>query len=124
MKTMTMLPLALIFALTACGEKQTGTAAPDAAQSVAQTAGAAAPAGDTTKAAADGHPGKVVHDANCISCHDSGVYTRADHKMKDFTMLSGQVRRCDANLGNRLSDDEITNVIDYLNSTYYKFPKQ
>lgn len=123
MKTMTMLPLALIFALTACGEKQTGTAAPNTAQPAAQTAGAA-PAGDTTKAAADGHPGKAVHDANCISCHDSGVYTRADHKMQDFTMLSGQVRRCDANLGNRLSDDEITNVIDYLNSTYYKFPKQ
>ncbi|QLQ30416.1 MAG: cytochrome c [Candidatus Thiothrix singaporensis] len=64
-----------------------------------------------------------LHDANCISCHDSGVYTRADHKMQDYAMLSAQVRRCDANLGARLFDEDLDKVTDYLNDTYYHFAK-
>lgn len=108
-----------------CGEKQSGTAsAPDvAAKPMDQVIPPSMPPQATQPAEVGGHPGKAIHDANCISCHDSGVYTRADHKMTDFAMLSGQVRRCDANLGAKLSDDDIGKVIDYLNETYYKFPK-
>lgn len=130
MKKMTiLLPLALIFTLSACGEKKDETAAaPEAAMPAEQAAtpGNAAPAAtETAQAPAAGeHPGKAIHDANCISCHDSGVYSRADHKMQDFAMLSAQVRRCDANLGSKLFDEDMDKVADYLNETYYHFPKQ
>ncbi|MBU0655723.1 MAG: cytochrome c [Gammaproteobacteria bacterium] len=129
MKKMTiLLPLVLAFTLTACGEKKTDTAAaPDAAKPAEQAAtpASAAPAAtETAQAPAAGdHPGKAIHDANCISCHDSGVYTRADRKMQDFAMLSAQVRRCDANLGSKLFDEDMDKIAAYLNDSYYHFPK-
>ncbi|MGB0846338.1 MAG: c-type cytochrome [Thiolinea sp.] len=72
----------------------------------------------------DAHPGKALHDANCISCHDTGVYTREDRKIGDFPKLLAQVKRCDANLGSRLFDEEIEQVADYLNKAHYKYEKQ
>jgi len=107
--------LALVFTLSACGEKTAETSAAKPAEQAAS-----APA---TVIAAGGHPGQAIHDANCISCHDSGVYTRADRKMTNLEMLTGQVRRCDANLGTKLFDEDLDSVTAFLNETYYKFPK-
>lgn len=67
------------------------------------------------------HPGKLLHDANCISCHDAAVYTREDRRISDFAMLQMQVKRCDANLGSRLSAEELQQVTAYLNQAYYNF---
>lgn len=123
-----LLSLALIFTLVACGEKKEETSNPETAKPAEQ---AATPANSTPEAAstaqasaAGDHPGKAIHDANCISCHDAGVYTRADRKMQDFSMLSAQVRRCDANLGSKLFDEDMDKVTDFLNEAYYHFPKQ
>lgn len=71
----------------------------------------------------DLHPGKLLHDTNCISCHDTGSYTRAARKVSDFPKLLAQVQRCDATLGPRLSDDEIGKVADYLNQAFYRYQK-
>ncbi len=118
-----MLPLvALVFTLSACGEKASAPAT-EAAKPAEQTTQASASTAPAPVVAAGGHPGQAIHDANCISCHDSGVYTRADRKMTDLTMLAGQVRRCDANLGTKLFDEDLDNVTAFLNETYYKFPK-
>lgn len=111
-------PIIVAFAMTAlglagCGEKQDSAAKP----------GEQVIAPNSPPQATDATGGKAIHDANCISCHDSGVYTRVDHKMTDFKMLSAQVRRCDANLGAKLFDEDMDKIADYLNETYYKFPK-
>ena len=76
-----------------------------------------------TTADANAHPGKAIHDANCISCHDTGKYTRADRTVKDFKQLVGRVQVCDANLGAKLSEKDLTQITAYLNDTFYKFPK-
>lgn len=111
------------FTLAGCGEKKADTTvAPAAANPMEQAISPSAPPQATESAG--GHPGKAIHDANCISCHDSGVYSRADHKMTDFAMLSAQVRRCDANLSTKLFDEDMDKITDYLNETYYKFPKK
>lgn len=127
-KTTILLSLVLIFTLAACGEKKEEVATPATAKPAEQAATPANGASGTTDtaqtSAAAGHPGKAIHDANCISCHDSGVYTRADRKMQDFAMLSAQVRRCDANLGSKLFDEDMDKVTDFLNEAYYHFPKQ
>ena len=65
--------------------------------------------------------GKAIHDKNCISCHDSSVYTRLERRMNHYPELLAQVRRCDANLSTRLFDEEIQQVALYLNQTYYQF---
>lgn len=118
--------------LAGCGEKSE-PAEPEQKASTASTASAsgqsnadasqADAAQQTATAATDlsAHPGKALHDANCISCHDSAVYTREDRKIGDFPKLLAQVRRCDANLGSRLFDEDIEQVADYLNQAYYKF---
>ena len=128
MKLLTPLMLALslaAFTLAGCGEKKPEAAADAAAKPMEQVVAPSSPPKATETASAEGvHPGKAIHDANCISCHDSGVYTRADHKMTDLPMLTAQVRRCDANLGTKLFDEDIDKVTAYLNDTYYKFPKK
>jgi cytochrome c5 len=116
-RMISILSLTVGLALAGCGDKKAEAtpAAPAQQQpSVQVTAAETAPAnGD--------HSGKALFDANCISCHDASVFTRPDRKVHDFAELDAQVRRCDANLGNKLSDQDITSVIDYLNSSYYKF---
>lgn len=112
----------LVFAsllLTACGDKasteQAGTK--ETEQSVAQTMA-------STAVGLDAHPGKILHDANCISCHDAKVYTRVERKVLDYIQLAAQVKRCDANLGSRLFDEDLAQITDYLNQAYYKYAKQ
>lgn len=129
--------LSLFIALAACGDKTANSAssgtevkptataadakpaaqAPMQAQPT-QTAAAkpeqAAPAGD--------HPGKALHDANCISCHGVETYTRPDRKITSLEALAARVRACDANLGTQLFDEDIDKITAYLNETYYKFP--
>jgi cytochrome c5 len=131
MQKMIILPiLALTLNLTACGEKQANTPTSENNKPAAQSTETDKPMeiktaeADMTQTPTDSnHPGKLIHDKHCMNCHDSGVYTRPDHKMKDYSMLSGQVRGCDANIGSKLSDEDMNKIADYLNEMYYKFPK-
>jgi hypothetical protein len=72
--------------------------------------------------------GKIVHDKNCTSCHiakygkdGSGVYTKENRLVKNYSMLVQRVKACDINTNAGFHDDEVTNVIEYLNNSYYKF---
>ena len=59
--------------------------------------------------------------AKCSSCHGTEVYTRAEPRVKDLTGLEAQVRRCDANLGTALFDEDILSLVQHLDSQYYRF---
>lgn len=63
------------------------------------------------------------HTEQCTRCHDTGVYTRADRKIGSFRALQAQVERCDINLAAKLPPPQLAELIDYLNSSYYKFDK-
>ena len=77
-------------------------------------------AGSVEQAASlDAHPGKLLHDANCISCHDTGKYQSAARQISGFPALLKQVRGCNANLNPGLKDNEIRQVADYLNQAFY-----
>ena len=115
-KTLTMLIL-ISFLLSACGDKSSE-------QKDNQTAEQSTSTSTNAKAADPNAPlGKALHDANCISCHDAKVYTRAERKVLDYTQLAAQVRRCDANLGSRLFDEDLAQITEYLNQAYYNYPK-
>ncbi|MBI5041298.1 MAG: cytochrome c [Gammaproteobacteria bacterium] len=64
--------------------------------------------------------GQSLHDAHCMKCHGSEVYTRTDRRITTMDSLRQQVQRCDTNLGLTWFDEEIENVSQYLNATYYK----
>jgi len=79
-------------------------------------------------ATADEHPGKEIHDDNCLKCHkvthDEAFYTRKDRKTKDFKRLQSMVKMFDARMGTKMFDDEMEDVWNYLNDSYYKFPEK
>lgn len=75
----------------------------------------------TSLQAADADKGKSLHDEHCMRCHDSSVYTRSDRLISSLPALETQVRRCDNALGTTWFDEEISDVVQYLNQSYYKF---
>lgn len=65
--------------------------------------------------------GQALHDANCVRCHSSTVYTRDNRRVKSLPQLKRQVRFCKDNLGLTWFDDEVEAVAEHLNRTYYHF---
>ena len=79
-------------------------------------------------AIADVARGKDLHDSNCISCHASlygndgtAIYTRPDRKIDSLSALTNQIKRCKNSMGVLWPDDQIADLIEYLNTTFYKF---
>jgi mono/diheme cytochrome c family protein len=72
-------------------------------------------------ACADVQRGKQLHDEQCIKCHDDSVYTRKEHFVTSKKALVTQVNRCAMNAGAQWSEEDIADVVDYLNTSYYKF---
>ncbi len=73
-------------------------------------------------AADPGNGQKLFAKSQCLNCHGTEVFTRADRKVSNLAALESQVRKCDANLNTNWFDDEILDVVAYLNQAYYKFP--
>ncbi len=71
--------------------------------------------------AADIENGDDLHFENCTGCHDSTVYTRDNRNVRSIERLGAQVRFCKDSLGLAWFDDEVDDVIEYLNRQYYHF---
>lgn len=74
--------------------------------------------------------GKDLHNSNCISCHismqggdGSGIYTRENKRMESYPALIKQVKRCRDSLGMPWPEEHVNDVVEYLNSSFYKFEK-
>jgi mono/diheme cytochrome c family protein len=77
---------------------------------------------------ADAAAGKALHQQHCIACHKrltngkpTSLYTREDRLVTSLDGLRTQVRRCEQNLELRWFNEDIDNVVEYLNQTYYHF---
>ncbi|MEZ5536752.1 MAG: hypothetical protein R3F02_14135 [Thiolinea sp.] len=64
---------------------------------------------------------RLFKESRCLECHGVDVFTRPDRKVKSLAALESRVRQCDARLSTNWFDDQILDVVAYLNSTYYKF---
>lgn len=73
-----------------------------------------------TSAADTGHGENLVME-HCTGCHDDSVYTRKERRVTTHDGLQNQVRRCELQLGLKWFDDDISDVVTYLNDQYYKF---
>ena len=69
----------------------------------------------------DSADGKRLHDANCMGCHDTGVYTRADHKIQSLDALQEQLANCSHMAKQEFSVIETQNILKYLNDQFYQF---
>lgn len=72
---------------------------------------------------ADADKGKKLHDEHCTKCHGSEVYTRQDRFIKNQEALAKQVKRCQLNVGAQWFDEDASNVVNYLNQSFYHFPE-
>ena len=75
----------------------------------------------TSLQAADIENGNDLHFENCTGCHDSTAYTRDNRVVRSLTRLGAQVRFCKDSLELTWFDDEVEDVIGYLNKEYYHF---
>jgi len=65
--------------------------------------------------------GETLYENNCTKCHSTEVFTRNDRGIKSLEGLKNRVKQCNNAVENKLSDDEIKSVADYLNKKFYKF---
>lgn len=65
--------------------------------------------------------GKKLHDANCLSCHDDSVYKRKERRVTDLAGINDQITACGHQAEVTLGNEQINNLVKYLNETYYKF---
>ena len=71
--------------------------------------------------AADIENGDDLHFEHCTGCHDSSAYTRENRLVQSLSRLGAQVRFCQNSLGLTWFDDEVDDVIEFLNYNYYHF---
>lgn len=69
----------------------------------------------------DAARGKTLHGQQCTSCHDTGVYTRAERRVKSVEGLIGQVNGCVRQIGLNLNNDQVNDLVNYLNTSFYRF---
>jgi CxxC motif-containing protein (DUF1111 family) len=69
----------------------------------------------------DSAEGKKLHDANCVSCHNAGIYTRRDRHVKSLDALKEQLDGCLHGAQVTLTVDQQQNLFKYLNEQFYKF---
>ena len=67
--------------------------------------------------------GKLLHDKKCMDCHDTHQYTRPNRIIHTFPDLHARVEFCDTASKANFSADDINDVVEYLNMTFYKFTK-
>ena len=82
---------------------------------------AATPALAETLLPGDAESGKQLHQAKCAGCHDTGVYTRNNRTVKSVEGLIGRVNGCNGQVKAGFSEEQINDVVAYLNENFYKF---
>ncbi len=65
--------------------------------------------------------GEKLVAQNCTRCHDDSVYTRLNRRVKTLPALGKQVRFCKDTIGITWFDDEVNDVVYFLNDRYYHF---
>ena len=76
----------------------------------------------------DAEKGRIAHDSKCVACHTaqfggdgSGIYLRTQRRVKSAEGLIKQVEFCNRQTGAGFSEEQINDVIKYLNESFYRF---
>lgn len=80
--------------------------------------------------AADASRGATLHNEHCLACHASrlgfgnngnDIYTRTNRRITNLEGLQQQVNRCKNNLQIVWFDEDVADVVEYLNDSFYHF---
>lgn len=69
----------------------------------------------------DSADGKRLHDANCMGCHDTSVFTRKDRLVQSLDALKKQLASCTYMAKKEFSASETQDLLKYLNDQFYHF---
>lgn len=69
----------------------------------------------------DSADGKRLHDANCMGCHDTGIYKRKNGVVRSLDELKRQLDSCNHTANKEFSVTETQNILKYLNDQFYHF---
>ena len=72
-------------------------------------------------AAVDIEHGEELHFDDCTGCHQEEVYTRENRVVGSLERLGRQVRFCRDTVGAQWFDEDVEDVIAFLNQAYYRF---
>ncbi|MCO6411918.1 MAG: hypothetical protein J5I92_04160 [Thiogranum sp.] len=79
----------------------------------------------TACAAASAEPdlaaGKALHDTECLVCHPSSHYSRAERRVDSLQRLEKQVDTCQQDVGADWDAQQSGAVVRYLNRSFYHF---
>jgi len=71
--------------------------------------------------AADIENGDDLHFEHCTGCHEERVYTRNNRNVQSLERLRLQVRFCKDSLELIWFDEDVDDVVEYLERNYYRF---
>ncbi len=72
-------------------------------------------------AAADSGRGAALYENHCQACHSKRVHQRDQRLPANLAELRSEVERWQKQQNLRWSDEDVADVVEYLNSTQYKF---
>jgi len=65
--------------------------------------------------------GKLLHDTQCVACHDATIYTRSERLAKSYAEVREQVGAWQAKAGLLWSSADIDDASRYVNDAFYKY---
>ena len=71
--------------------------------------------------ATDIENGEDLHFEDCTGCHQEEVYTRENRVVESLERLGLQVRFCKDTVGAQWFDEDVEDVTEFLNRSYYHF---
>jgi|GEM_PF-937902 len=66
--------------------------------------------------------GELLYTKHCITCHSTQIHWREKKLVTDWTSLQSEVQRWQGIAGLWWDKEEIEDVVQYLNDTYYRYP--
>lgn len=67
------------------------------------------------------HGKNLYYEAKCQECHSESDYTGEERKVNNYERLQWRVERCDYTMNAGWFEEDIDDVVHYLNDSYYKF---
>lgn len=72
----------------------------------------------------DASRGELLYSTHCIACHSTQIIWKEKKLATDWASLNAQVRRWEEVAGLKWSDDDIAEVVRYLNALHYHYPER
>jgi hypothetical protein len=68
--------------------------------------------------------GQLLYENHCMSCHESTVHIRTRQQAKSLPQLQARVRYWADYLQVHWDREEVEDVVNHLNSQYYRFERR